>query len=135
MGLFDGRFLDRLSRQLPLAEGEELLDYDVGTTRPYGLLPPPFPNQFPENGRVQIAISDQALYFRVESRTYKGEAARIPWERMATFGVDKAEGKWKRWSLKGEMFSGLPLQVSLTGRPRPTMVAALAELIPSENEP
>ena len=135
MDLFDRRILARLSRQLPLEGDEHLLDFEVGTTRPYGWLPPPFPNQFPENARVEMAASDRALYFQVHSKSHRAEVARVPWARMATFGPFQAEGRWKRWSLKGRMSDGLPVQVSLNGRPRPSMVAVLAELIPAEDQP
>jgi hypothetical protein len=127
--LFDRRIIGRLSRQLPLASGEELLDFEIGTTRPFGYLPAPFPNQFPENARVEMAVSDRALYFRVQSKSYKGDTARIPWDRVATFGIHKGEGKWKRWSLKGELANGETIQVSLLGRPRPSMLTTLARLV------
>ncbi len=129
MDFLDRRILTRLSRQLPLADGEELLDFDIGTTRPYGLMPPPWPNEFPENARVEIAVSDLALYFRVESKTYKGDTARLPWEQVESLGLEKADGKWKRWSLKGELVSGTTIHVSLEGRPRPSMLTTLAELV------
>jgi len=127
--IFDRRILRRLSGQVPLAPGEELLDFEVGTTRPLSALPPPFPAQFPENARVELGASERALYIRVLSKSYRGDVAVLPWDRIATFGVHKAEGKWRRWSLLGTQTSGEPLQVTLLGRPRPSMVATLANLV------
>lgn len=130
MDFFDRRILTRLAGQLPLVTGEELLDFEVGTTRPLSALPPPFPADFGENARVEVAVSERALYFRVNSKTYKGDAARVPWDRVATFGPYKApEGKWKRWSLKGTLTNGQPIQVTLLGKPRPSMVTRLSELV------
>ena len=132
MDLLDRRIARRIAARLPLAPGEEVLDFDVGTNRPVGRLPPPFPPGFDEHAQVEVAATTRALYLLVRSRSYPGEVVRLEWGRLASFGPHRAEGRWRRWSLRGELRDGTPVVVCLGGRPRRSMVATLAEHVEAD---
>ncbi len=132
MDMFDRRLLRKLASQLPLEDGEKLLDFDRGSLRPVATLPPPFPADLAqqENGRVELGASDRALYLRLKSKTYReGEVARIPWSRLASFGPHRAKGNWKRWSFAGESTNGHAIVVSIDGSPRSSMVEVVARYV------
>jgi hypothetical protein len=127
--LLDRRIARRLGRLLPLADGEDILDFDIGVNRPYGAMPPPLPATVDEQARVEVVATPAALYLRVTSRSRRdGSLARVPWEELATFGPYKAEGRYRRWSLRGSLTDGTPLAVTLTGRPRASLLQTLAGL-------
>ena len=128
MDLFDRRIARRLERDLGLADGE-VVDFEIGTSRPLVALPRQFAATEAEQARIEVVLTEAAMHLRVMSRTNKGAAVALPWRRVAWFGPHKADGRWKRWSLRGELTGPAePLAVSLGGRPRPSFVGALTDL-------
>ncbi|HET9691022.1 MAG TPA: hypothetical protein VFP61_07700 [Acidimicrobiales bacterium] len=128
MDLLDRRIARRLARDLGLAEAD-VVDFEIGTSRPLVALPHPLPTDLAEQAQVEVVLTVDALHLRVVSRSHRGEATALPWARVRTFGAAKAEGRWRRWSLRGELSGPTEaVVVSLTGRPRPSFLLALADL-------
>lgn len=115
---------------LLLAEGEVLLDFDVGTLRPVARLPPPFPAELParENGKVNLVATNQALHVHVRSRSFRsGMSVRLPWDSIVSLEMVKGPKRFSRWFLEASTVKGDELQIPLLGKPRPSMIKTINE--------
>ena len=78
----DRRALDRAARKLPIAPGEELLEFDIGS-RHLNILPRAFP--YPLSNavkRIDLVASDQALYIHAG-----GHVLRLGWDEILEFSL------------------------------------------------